>query len=178
MSTVGPAAGPRCAVHPARRAADTCPVCGRPRCGADVSAYAGSGCAACASTAEQPAPVPAGERAVRAALAALAVSFVGAWVAAQYVDTQYFAVIAPALVGLGCAWAASAAGRGLPSRLVLVVAAATAVLGTALSDRLVPGGQNLFLPASHRLPPYLAAVLGALAWPVLFGPPRRRTERG
>jgi hypothetical protein len=175
MSAAGTVAGARCAVHPARRAADACPVCGRPRCGADAAVYAAAGCAACAVTdaASEP-PVTAAEQVVRAGLAAVALAFAGAWVAAQYVDTQYFALIAPALVGLGCAWAASAAGRGLPMRVVLIVAGVTAVLGTALSDRLVPGGQNLFLPASHRLPPYLAAVVGALAWPVLFGPPRRR----
>jgi hypothetical protein len=175
MSAAGTVAGARCAVHPARRAADACPVCRRPRCGADAATYAAAGCAACAVS-NQPSdrPVPPAERIVRAGLAAVALAFAGAWVAAQYVDTQYFALIAPALVGLGCAWAASAAGQGLPTRVVLIVAGVTAVLGTALSDRLVPGGQNLFLPASHRLPPYLAAVVGALAWPVLFGPPRRR----
>ena len=58
-------------------------------------------------------------------------------------------------------------------RAVLVGSALAAVLGTALSDRLVPGGQNLFLPASHRLPPYLAALIGAVAWPVLFPPAKR-----
>jgi hypothetical protein len=114
------------------------------------------------------------ERVVRAGLAALVVSMLGGWVAAQYVDTQYFAVVAPAIVGLGCAWAASAAGARLPARVAVALASVTAVLGTGLSDRLVPGGQNLLLPASHRLPPYLAAVLGALAWPLLFGPPRAR----
>jgi hypothetical protein len=111
---------------------------------------------------------------VRAGLAALAVSMLGGWVAAQYVDTQYFAVVAPALVGLGCAWAATAAGGRMPARVAVALAGVAAVLGTGLSDRLVPGGQNLLVPASHRLPPYLAAVLGALAWPVLFGPPRTR----
>jgi hypothetical protein len=162
----------RCAVHPSRRAADSCPVCDRPRCGADAARYQASGCAACVVlTAPRPS-APRTERLLRAALAALAVGFVGAWVAAQYVDTQWFGVLAPALVGLACAWAASAAaGRPHPGS-VLVVAAVTGVLATALSDRLVPGGQNLFLPPSHRLPPYLAAVIGALAWPVLFPPPK------
>jgi hypothetical protein len=115
---------------------------------------------------------------VRAALACLGVGFLGAWVAAQYVDTQYFGVIVPALVGLGCAWAATAAAgkasAARPPRVLLVIAAVMAVLATALSDRLVPGGQNLFVPAGHRLPPYLAAVVGVLAWPVLFGPPKNR----
>jgi len=115
---------------------------------------------------------------LRAALAALGVGFLGAWVAAQYVDTQYFAVIVPALIGLACAWAATtAAGKASaarPPRVLVLIAAVAAVLATALSDRLVPGGQNLFVPPGHRLPPYVAAVIGAFAWPVLFGPPKKR----
>lgn len=162
----------RCAVHPSRRAADTCPVCGRPRCGADASALRSRGCVACTGALRPAAPAPLAERVVRGALAALAVCFVGGWIAAQYVDTQWFAVIAPALVGLACAGASSSAAGRPTARVVLVLAAAMAVLATGLSDRLVPGGQNLFLPPSHRLPPYLAAVLGALAWPVLFPAPR------
>ena len=118
---------------------------------------------------------------LRAALAALGIGYVGAWVAAQYVDTQYFAVVVPALIGLACAWAATAAAgmatAARPPRMLMVIAAVTAVLATALSDRLVPGGQNLFAPAGHRLPPYLAAIIGALAWPVLFGPPKKRVNR-
>jgi hypothetical protein len=111
---------------------------------------------------------------VRGALAALAVAFVGAGIAAQYVDTQYFGVIAPGLVGLACGWAVSAASRRVGRRFELVVASLAGLLGTGLSDRLVPGGQNLFVPASHRLPPYLGAVVGAVVWQVLFEPPNRR----
>ena len=175
-------AGPpaRCAVHPARRAGDACPVCRRPRCAPDAAAYATRGCAACSNAgAVVPAP-PRSEWLTRAALAALVLAYLGAWVAAQYVDTQYFAVIVPGLIGLACAWAATAAaGRSSsarPPRVLVLIGAVAAVLGTALSDRLVPGGQNLFVPAGHRLPPYLAAVIGALAWPVLFGPPKSRAE--
>lgn len=174
MTVVGTARASRCAVHPSRRAADMCPVCGRPRCGADAGRFQASGCAACVQARREPAPVPDAERLQRAALAALAVGYLGAWVAAQYVDTQWFGLIAPGLVGLACAWAASSAAGRLRRGVVLVVAAAIAVLATALSDRLVPGGQNLFLPVSHRLPPYVAAVVGALAWPILFPPPKPR----
>ena len=110
---------------------------------------------------------------MRSALASLAIAFAGGWVAAQYVDTQWFALIAPALVGLSCAAVAVSAAGPPRVRAVLVLAGMAAVLGTALSDRLVPGGQNLFLPVSHRLPPYLAALIGTAAWPVLFPPPRR-----
>src|SRR3954464_2630937 len=171
---------PRCAVHPARRASDLCPVCGRPRCAPDAMSYAGQGCAACVTAQVAPAPPSRTERLLRAALATLGIGFVGAWVAAQYVDTQYFAVVVPALIGLACAWAATAAAgmasAARPPRVLIVIAAVTAVLATALSDRLVPGGQNLFAPAGHPLPPYLAAIIGALAWPVLFGPPKKRAN--
>lgn len=177
---MGAAQPARCAVHPARRASDACPVCQRPRCAADAASYAARGCAACSTvSAAAPAP-PRSEWLTRAAVAALGVAYVGAWVAAQYVDTQYFALIVPALIGLACAWAASAAAgktsAARPPRVLVLIGAVAAVLGTALSDRLVPGGQNLFVPAGHRLPPYLAAVIGAYAWPVLFGPPKARRQ--
>ena len=174
MTVVGSARALRCAVHPSRRAADLCPICDRPRCGADAARFQAAGCAACVQIGRPGPPASNNERMLRAALAALAVGYVGAWVAAQYVDTQWFGLIAPALVGLACAGAASWAGRRPRTGVALGVAAVTGILATALSDRLVPGGQNLFLPVSHRLPPYLAAVLGALAWPVLFPPPKPR----
>jgi hypothetical protein len=170
MSDVGSGQTVRCAVHPSRRAAGPCPVCDRPRCGADVATYADHGCAACISAAVPTPRPPIRERLLRGALASLAVAFAGGWVAAQYVDTQWFSLIAPALVGLTCAGAGAAAAGAPRVRAVLVSSALAGVLGTALSDRLVPGGQNLFLPASHRVPPYLAAVIGAVAWPVLFPP--------
>jgi hypothetical protein len=176
MSLGGTAQPARCALHPARRASDDCPVCGRGRCAVDVASYGARGCGACVAAEPAPPPPPASEWLLRGALAALGAAFAGAWVAAQYVDTQYFALIVPGLVGLACAWTASAAAgaRAASARVILVVAAIAAVLATALSDRLVPGGQNLFLPAGHRLPPYLAAVVGAFVWPVLFGPPKSR----
>lgn len=182
MSTEPPVAaalGPdaRCSVHPARRAADACPACGRTRCGADAAAYGTRGCPSCVR--ERAGGVPAGrtEQWLRAGLAALAVAFVGGWIAAQYVDTQWFATVAPGLVGLGCAWAASSAAPAAPALLPAGVGAAAGVLATGLSDRLVPGGQNLFLPPGHRLPPYAAAIVGAVLWRVLFGPPRPSSRR-
>lgn len=140
-----------------------------------MAAWGDAGCAACGGR-RHAAGIPMRERCVRGGLAALATAFVGGWIAAQYVDTQYFSLLAPALVALGCAWAASAAAR-TTARWTLLVGVVTGVLATALSDRLVPGGQNLFLPPGHRLPPYVAAAVGALAWPLLFGPPRARRER-
>lgn len=113
---------------------------------------------------------------VRAALAALAIGYVGGWIAAEYVDTRYFATVAPGLVGLACAWAATAAASGLPIRLPLGIASLVALVATGLADRLVPGGQNLFLPPGHRVPPYVAAIVGVLAFRVLFAQPPRATR--
>ena len=174
---VATAQSARCAVHPSRRAAGICPVCGRPRCGADASSYAGRGCAACVAIAPPPARPGVGERLMRGALASFAVAYAGGWVAAQYVDTQWFALIAPALIGLSCAGVATTAAGPPRLRAGLLLAGLAALLGTGLSDRLVPGGQNLFLPVSHRLPPYLAAVIGTAAWPLLFPPARRESQR-
>src|SRR3954447_17766608 len=127
----------RCAVHPARRASDVCPVCERARCAPDAASFAARGCAACAMTPAEAPAAPRSEWLTRAALGALGLAYLGAWVAAQYVDTQYFAVIVPGLIGLACAWAASAAaGKTSPGRAprVLILAGAVAgVLATALS---------------------------------------------
>ena len=174
MSVAVPSVATRCAVHPARPAADDCPVCGRARCGADAAEYGARGCVACAHEVRH-VPPSSRELLVRAALAAFGAALVGAWIAAQYVDTQYFSVVAPGLVALGCVWAASAAASTARTSRTVAMGIVAGLLATGLSDRLVPGGQNLFLPPGHRLPPYLAAVIGALAWPILFGPPRPRT---
>lgn len=170
----------RCVVHPARRAVDACPLCARPRCAVDVAAGGGSGCAACRPPGVQgPAPSRS-EVMVRSGLAGAASALAGGFVSTQYVGAQYFSVLAPALVGLAASWAVTAAaGRGAGRRLpLLTVAVAAALLGTALGFRLVPGGgQGVLAPAGDVAPPYLAAVVGALGWPVLFGAPRRGSRR-
>src|SRR4051794_16371992 len=111
-------------------------------------AYAGDGCAACATAQAAPPPPARTEWMLRAALAALGIGYVGAWVAAQYVDTQYFAVIVPALIGLACAWAATAAAgmasAARPPRMLIVIAAGTAVLAPARSHPPGPGGGGIF----------------------------------
>jgi hypothetical protein len=168
----------RCVVHPSRRAVDDCPVCGRARCAADATEWDVRGCAACGA---QPrprrgAPPSTVELAVRGGLAGLVVAVLGGFVATQYVDTRYFAVVAPGLVGLAAAWAVTAAARPWAARqrvAPLVVASAAALLGTGLGFRLVPGGQSLVGPAGEVGPPYLAAVVGVLAWPLVFAPPSR-----
>lgn len=113
----------------------------------------------------------AGELLVRAGLAALLAGLVGGFVATQYVDAHVLSLLAPGLVGLAAAWSVGAAAGG--GWVATVVAGAGAVLGTALGFRLVPGGQSPFHPLPEVGPPYLCAVLGAVLWPLVFGPPRR-----
>jgi hypothetical protein len=117
---------------------------------------------------------------VRAGLAATAAALAGGFVATEYVGTRYFSVVAPGLVGLAAAWAVSAAAGPVAGRrraVLLVVAAAAAIVGTALGFRLVPGGQSLFTPWGDVGPPYLAAVVGVVVWPAVFGSGPRRDGR-
>jgi hypothetical protein len=169
----------RCAAHPARPAVDACPVCSRPRCGADASAGGGTGCAACLATRAAPGPPPASplERLVRAALAALGAAVLGGLVAAQYVDAGVFAALAPAVVGAACGAAAQAAsgvtrppvrGRGPLALRVRAVAALAGVLGVGLG--FVLEGSRAPMSAEALLP-YALALAGAVLW---TAPPRRR----
>ena len=168
----------RCAAHPARRAVDDCPVCGRQRCGADVAGYGPLGCPSCA-IARPPAPPPGvAELMVRAGLAAFAIALVGGWIGTQYVRNEFFSWFAPGLVGIAVAWAAAAAGgpraRRVPS-LLGAIAAIAAVLSAGLAFRVyAAGGLSPLHPAGRVVPPYVAAVVGVLAWPLVFGPPKKR----
>ena len=177
------AAASRCAVHPARRAVDDCPVCARPRCGADAVAFGRAGFPACATSAPAPPPPGRSERLVRAGLAAMAVALVGGWIGTQYARNRGFSLITPALVGMAAAWAAAAASGGPAAgtkeerRLVSAIAAVAAVLSAALAFRVyAAGGLSPWHPAGRVVPPYVAAVVGVLAWPMLFGPPKRPRE--
>lgn len=165
----------RCAAHPARRAVDNCPVCERPRCGADAAGYAQAGCPSCAS-ARPAAPLPGmAEVAVRAGLAALAVAYVGGWIGTQYVRNRGFSLIAPALVGIAIAWVAAAVSGHRQRPVSSALAAVAAVLSAALAFRVyAAGGLSPLHPAGRVLPPYGAAIVGVLAWPLLFGPTGRR----
>lgn len=166
----GPAASARCAVHPSRPAVDVCPVCERPRCGADASEALGGGCRACRGSAAT--DTDAGhvlrrpvERIIAGSLAAFVLSLIGAVIASEYVGSQGFAEIVPFLVGLACASGAAVAartdGKGRLDLAVRVIGALAAVLATAFSFRLVPGGQSPFTPLDDVGLPYLAAIAGA-----------------
>ena len=167
----------RCAAHPARRAVDGCPVCGRERCGADAAGYGETGCPSCASSSPA-APLPGlVELVVRAGLAGLAVAFVGGWIGTQYVRNRGFSLIAPALVGIAIAWTVAAVSSHQRRRLTSALAAVAAVLSAALAFRIyAAGGLSPLHPAGRVLPPYAAAIAGVLVWPLLFGPVKRRTD--
>src|SRR4051794_6945988 len=173
--TAPPRVGARCAAHPARLAAGACPVCGRDRCAADVAAFGSDGCDVCRT--QQPTVRAAGrlEVGVRAGLAALAVAIAGGWVVTQHVNVHVMSLIAPALLGLAASWAATtAAGAGSSAdrRMVLLIAAVAALVGTALGIRLFGRPLTPVRPLDSVGPPYLTALAGVLAWPLLAGPSR------
>ena len=169
----------RCAVHPSRPAVDDCPVCGRPRCGADVAAVA-VGCLGCAGEAERWTPPvrPAGdaERLVRAALAAYAVALLGGPVGSEYVGSTVFEYLGPFVVGIICGGAATRAahtnGRGPIGTAVRALASVMALLGVAFSF-VLEESQDVLSVSPDVLLPYAAAVVGALLWTL---PPRSAKE--
>ena len=167
----------RCAVHPGRPAADLCPVCERPRCRADAQLAPGGGCVACRGDLAGPvaAPLPPdGERLVRAALAAHAAALAGGVVASEYVEAPYFAYLAPLLVGLLVAAAATRAARtdgtGPVGSRVRQLAVLYALLGCAVGFLAQPGNPPPFDDLGGKLLPYACAVVGAVLWCL---PPRR-----
>jgi len=160
----------RCAVHPARPAYGDCPVCARPRCHPDAEDLGESGCLACTRDAPHAAAAGRRELLVRAGLAGLAVSYVGGWIATQYVRVHLMSLVAPAVVGLAASWAVSRAGRQLrPPAVTWTTAALAALLGTALGFVLTPGGQNPVRDWNLVGGPYLAALVGVALGPLVFG---------
>lgn len=167
----------RCTVHPSRPATDTCPVCQRPRCRADAALAPGGGCVACRGDLSGPparALPPDGERQVRAALAASVAALAGGVVASEYVEAPYFAYLAPLLVGLLVAAAATRAahtdGSGLIGGRVRVISIGYALVGAALGFLTQPGTPSPFADFGGKALPYLCAVAGAVLWCL---PPRR-----
>jgi hypothetical protein len=90
----------------------------------------------------------------------------------QYVGVHIFSLLVPGLLGLAAGWLTAAAARtGSAASAVAVV---SAVLGTALGLRLQPGGASVVHPIADVGPPYLCAIMGALAW-WLFARPAARS---
>jgi hypothetical protein len=163
----------RCAIHPARPAHDECPVCDRPRCWPDASAFGAAGCPACTTPMTTAGSGPASrlELLVRAALAGLAVAYVGGWIATQYVRVHLMSLAAPAVVGLAAAFVVPRAARRIQAPLAWLVAGLSALLGTALGFALTPGGQNPLKQWGVVGGPYLAALVGVALGPLVFGRP-------
>lgn len=163
----------RCVAHPSRPAVDLCPVCERPRCGADAT---GPGCAVChGRTAAGPPPATPKELLVRAALAAHGLALVAGLVLQEYPGAPVFGYLAPAVGGAAVGAAATAAAgepRGPVLRAVRAVAVVYAVLATALGFAL-EGTYEALDPKQQVLLPYLAAAAAAWLW---TRPPRRRVR--
>jgi hypothetical protein len=127
-----------------------------------------------------PPPPSTAEVLVRAGLAGLAVAVAGGWVLTQHVNVHLMSLIAPALLGLAVCWAATAAA-GVQTvaqrRIVLGIAAVAALLGTALGFRLFGRPVTPVHPWHQVGPPYLTALLGVVAWPLIAGNPARSRER-
>jgi hypothetical protein len=159
---------------------DLCPVCARPRCGADAAAGA-AGCLACGGRSEQQASAAPGpgelERLVRAALAGYGVALVGGLVASEYVGATVFAYLGPFVVGVVCGGAATKAavtdGRGALGTRVRVIAAVLAVVGVGLGF-VIEGSLSVLSLDPDVLLPYAAAAAGAVLWTI---PPRARRDR-
>lgn len=159
----------RCAVHPGRPGADTCPVCARPRCRADATSYAARGCGVCVRSVVRPAPtLPVLERLVRAGLAAHVAALLGGVVASEYVEAPYFSYVAPMLVGLLVAAAATRAARtdgsGVLGSRVRWMAVGYSVLGCGVGFLAQPGRSSAVTELGDKALPYLCAAAGALLW--------------
>jgi hypothetical protein len=170
----------RCAAHPGRPAVDTCPVCSRPRCGADQVAAPGGGCAVCLGAVPNrravARSVPSATRRellVRAALAADAAAVAWGYVTAEYVGSELFQYFSPAILGVLCGGAATAAAgtprRGPLSNQVRLLSVVYSLLGAALGFRL-EGTYDVLSTRSDVLVPYAIAAAAAWLW---TAPPRR-----
>ena len=177
-------AHPRCAVHPGRAAVDTCPVCSRSRCGADLL-EGHPGCGSCRGLVDAtvrsevaPAAWSGVEPYVRAALAGTFAAVLGGLVTSEYIGAPFFAFVAPFLVGVLCGGAALRSaqtdGRGVLGGRIRAIGVAYALLGVGVGFKVVPGGGSAFSPVTSVLLPYLCAVAGAVLWTM---PPKRRGPR-
>ncbi len=167
----------RCAAHPGRPAVDACPVCSRSRCGADRAAAPGGGCAVClggVAARGRRLPLPTGpELLVRAALAAQAAAVAWGYVTAEYVGAGVFKYLSPAVLGILCGGAATAAAgaprAGVLATRVRQLAAGYAVLGAGLGF-VLEGTYRVLSGNLDVLVPYVIAAGAAWLW---TAPPRQ-----
>ena len=172
----------RCAAHPGRPAVDRCPVCERARCDADRASAPGGGCAVCTGgdkpTTLDPVRRTARNREllVRAALAANGAAIIWGYVTAEYVGAELFAYLSPAVLGVLCGGAATAAsgnpGAGALSNRIRLVCMVYALLGTAFGF-VLEGTYGALSASTDVLVPYAIAVAAAALWTT---PPKKRTK--
>lgn len=168
------APGERCVAHPARPAVDRCPVCDRPRCGADTT---GRGCGVCHGTAAGATgrPASARELVVRAVLAAHGAALVAGVVLAQYPGSPVFQYAAPAVGGAAVGAAATAAAgepRGPLLQRVRALAVGYAVLAAGFGF-VLDGTYGVLDLDQAVLVPYVVAGLSAWLW---TRPPKPRVR--
>lgn len=164
----------RCVAHPGRPAVDHCPVCDRPRCGADTT---GRGCAVCGGKAAGAAVRPASSREllVRAVLAAHGAALIAGVVLSEYPGSPVFQYAAPAVGGAAVGAAATAAAgepRGPVLQRIRALAVVYAVLAAAFGF-VLDGTYDALDLESAVLAPYFVAGLAAWLW---TRPPRPRVR--
>ena len=169
-----PVVAERCVAHPSRPAVDRCPVCDRPRCGADAAA---PGCAVCGGKGAAAARRAAGalELLVRATLSAHVTALVAGLVLAEYPGSPVFQYAAPAIGGAAVG-AAATAGAGEPRGAVLQRVRLVAVLYAVLAAGfgfVLDGTYDVLDAEPAVLVPYLVAALAAWLW---TRPPRARVR--
>jgi len=167
--------GARCVAHPSRPAVDRCPTCDRPRCGADGP---GPRCQVCHGLASAPVTAPPTdlERVVRGALGAYVLTLGGGLITSEYIGSSLFEYAAPAVVGIACGAAATAAAgepRGPVLQRVRLVAVVFALVAVALGFR-VEGTYGLVEAEPRVLVPYLVAAVACWLW---TAPPKRRVRK-
>ena len=163
----------RCIAHPGRPAVDHCPVCGRPRCGADAKGPACAVCGGAVRTVHRAAS-PA-ELLVRAALACHAVALVAGVILQEYPGSPVFEYLAPAVGGAAVGAAATAAAgepRGPLLLRVRLLATLYGVLATGFGFML-DDTYGVLDAKGEVLLPYAAAAAATWLW---TRPPKARVR--
>jgi hypothetical protein len=108
------------------------------------------------------------------ALTIIPVAVIGGWIYSQYVEVHIFSWLVPALIGIAGSSPSSFIRWPQPQRNAVMVGVVAGVLGTAFGFRLFPHGPHDPLHPWHEVGlPYLCAIVGAVLWPIILGPPRK-----
>lgn len=160
----------RCAVHPARPAADTCPVCDRPRCGPDAAAAPGGGCLACEGRRTRLGPPPMNLAALVGAGCLCGIVAVPAGlVSSEYVGAGWVGWVVPVFVGVVVSMAAEFGARKRRGTSLRAVAALYSVLAVALGLSDPKAAGSPFTPVLRCLALYAIAAGASWFW---TAPPR------